>query len=85
MSAIVDAFTLKPYDLESVYGSWLAPPRFNGDPKKDMLVDEWLKQIKTGCLEKKVPKEFWHKVGIHYMGGKAKTRYGASNILRHIS
>ncbi|TFY83468.1 hypothetical protein EWM64_g549 [Hericium alpestre] len=71
--AVLDAFRLKEFDLEPVYASWDAP-KFLGKPKKDMPVDEWLAQIKAGCLEHKVPKEYWHKVGQHYLGDGARAR-----------
>ncbi|KAJ3969174.1 hypothetical protein EV361DRAFT_1035214 [Lentinula raphanica] len=80
---MLDAFKLKPYDLEPVYASWPDAPVFYGSlpndgkhPKnvKDMPVDEWLKKIKEGCVERNVPKEYWHKVAQHYMGEKAKGR-----------
>ncbi|KAJ3998434.1 hypothetical protein F5050DRAFT_1870745, partial [Lentinula boryana] len=80
---MLDAFKLKPYDLEPVYASWPDAPMFYGSlpndgkhPKKakDMPVDEWLRVIKEGCVERNVPKEYWHKVAQHYMGEKAKGR-----------
>ncbi|KAJ3854484.1 hypothetical protein EV368DRAFT_36633 [Lentinula lateritia] len=82
---MLDAFKLKPYDLEPIYTSWKDAPMFYGNlpnengktPKnalKDMPVDEWLKKIKEGCIERNVPKEYWHKVAQHYMGEKAKGR-----------
>lgn len=57
---MLDAFKLKPFDLEPVYASWTTAPRFLGDPKKDPPVDEWLKEIKEGCLKHNVPQEYWH-------------------------
>ncbi|KAJ3742923.1 hypothetical protein DFH05DRAFT_1265235 [Lentinula detonsa] len=80
---MLDAFKLKPYDLEPVYASWPDAPMFYGSlpndgkhPKntKDIPVDEWLRVIKEGCVERNVPKEYWHKVAQHYMGEKAKGR-----------
>ncbi|KAH7919462.1 hypothetical protein BV22DRAFT_1051032 [Leucogyrophana mollusca] len=71
---MLDAFKIKEFDLQPVYDSWTNPPMFIGDPKKDMPVDEWLGQIKAGCVERKVPEEYWHKVAQHYMGDKAKAR-----------
>jgi hypothetical protein len=75
MSAIIDAFKIKPFDLEPVYASWSSPPIFIGNPKKDPSVDDWLDQIKAGCLERKVPKEYWHKVAQHNLGPAAKERF----------
>jgi hypothetical protein len=74
MSAIVEAFKIKPFDLEPIYASWPSPPVFCGEPK-DLPVDTWLEQIKSGCAERKVPKEYWHKVAQHNLGPKAKERF----------
>ncbi|KAF9265119.1 hypothetical protein L218DRAFT_861623 [Marasmius fiardii PR-910] len=71
---MLEAFKLKPFDLEPIFSSWTDGPRFTGNPKKDPPVDEWLKKIKAGCEERNVPKEYWHKVGRHFMGEKAKAR-----------
>ncbi|KAJ4480970.1 hypothetical protein J3R30DRAFT_2384029 [Lentinula aciculospora] len=77
---MLDAFKLKPYDLDPVYASWKDAPMFYGHDSKnfksprDMPVDEWLKKIKEGCVDRNVPKEYWHKVAQHYMGEKAKAR-----------
>lgn len=75
MSAIIDAFKIKPFDLEPIYAEWSSPPIFIGNPKKDPSVDDWLAQIKAGCLERKVPKECWHKVAQHNLGPAAKQRF----------
>ncbi|KAA1466821.1 hypothetical protein DENSPDRAFT_856388 [Dentipellis sp. KUC8613] len=72
---VLDAFRLKEYDLEPVLTSWKDAPRFTGNPKKDLPVDDWLDQIKAGCVERKVPKEYWHKVGQHYLGKDARARF----------
>ena len=71
---MLDAFKLKEFDLEPVFESWKNPPRFLGNPKKDPPVDTWLDQVKEGCLERKVPKEYWHKVGQRFLGDKARKR-----------
>ncbi|KAJ7748523.1 hypothetical protein DFH07DRAFT_564688 [Mycena maculata] len=71
---MLDAFKIKPFDLEPVYASWTAGPRFWGDPKKDPPVDDWLKEIKEGCLKQNVPQEYWHTCAQHFMGDKAKAR-----------
>ncbi|KAI0945914.1 hypothetical protein AcV7_010028 [Taiwanofungus camphoratus] len=72
---MLDAFKIQPFDLEPVFASWPDAPRFLGKPKKDLPVNDWLAQIKAGCIERKVPKEYWHKVGQHYLGDKAKVRF----------
>lgn len=72
--SVLDAFKIKPFDLEPVFASWPDGPRFLGNPKKDPSVDDWLAQIKAGCLERRVPKDYWHKVGQHYLGEKARKR-----------
>ncbi|OBZ74904.1 hypothetical protein A0H81_05164 [Grifola frondosa] len=74
-SAMLKAFKIKPFDLEPIYASWTDAPHFVGKPKKDLPVDEWLAQIKAGCVERKVPKEYWHKVAQHYLGSDAKKRF----------
>ncbi|OJA14455.1 hypothetical protein AZE42_06745 [Rhizopogon vesiculosus] len=71
---MLDAFKIKEFDLEPIYESWENPPRFYGESKKDMHVDDFLQQIKVGCIDRKVPEEYWHKVAQHYMGSKAKAR-----------
>ncbi|KIM59547.1 hypothetical protein SCLCIDRAFT_994817 [Scleroderma citrinum Foug A] len=71
---MLDAFKIKEFDLNPVFAAWENPPRFYGNPKRDMPVDEWLEQIKAGCVERKVPEECWHKVAQHYLGDKAKAR-----------
>lgn len=75
MSKMLDAFKIKPFDLEPIYAAWPDCPRFLGIPQKDPPVDEWLDQIKAGCAERKVPQEYWHRVAQHYMGDKAKARF----------
>jgi len=74
MSAIIDAFKIKQFDLEPIYVSWTSPPTFTGIAKKDPAVDIWLDEIKAGCIERKVPKEYWHKVAQHNLGPLAKER-----------
>ncbi|KAJ7693554.1 hypothetical protein B0H17DRAFT_1199676 [Mycena rosella] len=69
---MLDAFKIKPFDLEPVYVAWPVGPRFLGDPKKDPPVDDWLEEIKRGCVERTVPKEYWHTH--HFMGDQAKVR-----------
>lgn len=71
---MLDAFKLKEFDLDPVLKSWKNPPRFLGNPKKDPSVDTWLDQVKEGCVERKIPKDYWHKVGQHFLGDKAKKR-----------
>ncbi|KAI0742456.1 hypothetical protein C8Q80DRAFT_1108841 [Daedaleopsis nitida] len=72
---MLNAFKIKPFDLEPIYAQWTDAPRFVGNPKKDLPVDDWLKQIKAGCVERKVPREYWHKLAQHYLAGQAKTRF----------
>ena len=75
MSVIVEAFRLKPFDLEPVYQSWPSAPIFQGVLSRDPPVDDWLKQIKEGSTARGVPKEYWHKVGQHYLGARARARF----------
>ena len=75
MSVIVEAFKLKPFDLEPVYKSWPSAPIFQGVLSRDPPVDDWLKQIKEGCVARGVPKEYWHKVGQHFLGQRARARF----------
>ncbi|KAH9837645.1 uncharacterized protein C8Q71DRAFT_554406 [Rhodofomes roseus] len=72
--SVLDAFKIKPFDLAPVFVSWSDAPRFLGNPRKDPPVNDWLAQIKAGCIERKVPKDYWHKVGQHYLGEKARKR-----------
>ncbi|OJT11099.1 hypothetical protein TRAPUB_12383 [Trametes pubescens] len=72
---MLNAFKIKTYDLEPVYAEWTNPPRFLGNPKKDPPVEDWLAQIKAGCLERNIPREYWHKVAQHYLADKAKARF----------
>ncbi|KAF7310526.1 hypothetical protein HMN09_00595200 [Mycena chlorophos] len=74
---VLDAFKIKPFDLAPVYAAWPAStgPRFLGDPRKDLPVDDWLKAIKAGCLEHRVPQEYWHTCAQHFMGDQARSRF----------
>ena len=45
---------------------------FQGKPKEDPVA--WLEAIKAGCKERKVPKDYWYRVGRHYMGKKPRER-----------
>ena len=82
---MLDAFKLKEFDLEPVFESWKNPPRFLGNPKKDPPVDTWLDQVKEGCLERKIPKEYWHKVGQRFLGDKARKRLDElKEVLRNL-
>lgn len=72
---MLNAFKIKPFELEPIYAEWKDAPRFVGNPKKDVPVDDWLAQIKAGCVERKIPREYWHKVAQHYMADKAKSRF----------
>jgi hypothetical protein len=72
---MLDAFKIKPFDLQPIYAEWTGGPIFSGNPKKDLPVDEWLDQIKAGCIERGVPEEYWYKVAQHFMGPKAKARW----------
>ncbi|KAF8637150.1 hypothetical protein AX17_003054 [Amanita inopinata Kibby_2008] len=71
---MLDAFKIKPFDLEPALEQWKDGPRFKGNPKKDLPVEEWLEKIKAGCIERGIPEECWHKAAQHFMGPKAKAR-----------
>lgn len=75
--AILDAFKLDEFNLKPVLEIWDAqnPPRFYGKTDVDPPVDVWLDAIKAGCLERGVPEGYWHKVGQHYLGPRARERY----------
>lgn len=75
MSAIMDVFKIRPFDLEPIYDSWPSAPIFQGNLARDPPVDDWLKQIKEGSIARGVPKEYWHKVAQHYLGPRAKFRF----------
>ena len=82
---MLDAFKIKEFDLNPIFESWAHPPMFYGESKKDMPVGDWLDKIKAGCVERKVPEEYWHKVAQHYMGPKAKARLvELKNVLTQI-
>ncbi|KAM6492003.1 hypothetical protein JOM56_012641 [Amanita muscaria] len=72
---MLDAFKIKPFDLEPVLEQWKDGPRFKGNAKKDPPVEQWLEEIKAGCVERGVPEECWHRVAQHFMGPKAKSRF----------
>ncbi|KAH9925662.1 uncharacterized protein BXZ73DRAFT_91085 [Epithele typhae] len=72
---MLNAFKIKTVDLEPVFAEWKDAPHFIGNPKKDLPVDDWLKQIKAGCAERKIARDYWHKVAQHYLDGKAKSRF----------
>ncbi|KAL4244366.1 hypothetical protein ABKN59_010604 [Abortiporus biennis] len=74
MSSIIDAFKLKPYELEPVLAEWKSGPIYKGNSRKDPSVKQWLDEIKAGCIERKIPRDYWHKVGYHFMGSKARGR-----------
>jgi len=59
-SKVLDAFKLKPFDLEPVYASWKNAPVFAGNSKKDPSVEAWMEQIKAGCIERKVYVMYGH-------------------------
>ena len=71
---MLSAFKIKPFELEPVFAEWTDGPVFQGKPKKDLPVEEWLNKIKEGCVERGVPEEYWYKVGQHFMGPKAQAR-----------
>ncbi|KZV71757.1 hypothetical protein PENSPDRAFT_684383 [Peniophora sp. CONT] len=75
--AILDAFKLDEFNLKPILEIWDAqnPPRFYGKTDVDPPVDIWLDAIKAGCLERGVPEGYWHKVGQHYLGPRARERY----------
>jgi len=71
---MLNAFKLKPFDLEPIFAQWKDGPVFLGNSKNDLPVDEWLEKIREGCVERGVPEEYWYKVAQHFMGPKARTR-----------
>lgn len=77
MSAIKNAIMGKQFDFEAAMAEWKnpGPPVFKGVGKKDPVVDAWLDDIKAGCTERKIPKDFWHLVGQRSLGTKAKARF----------
>ncbi|KAI5118712.1 hypothetical protein M0805_004512 [Coniferiporia weirii] len=69
---MLEALRIKPYDLDGLYASWTDAPVFNGKAKDDPVA--WLDAIKAGCKERKVPKDYWYRVGRHYLGQKPRER-----------
>jgi hypothetical protein len=72
---MLEAFKIKEFDLEPIYEAWENPPRFYGESRRDMPVDDFLQQIKAGCVDRKIPEEYWYKVAQHYMGHNARARF----------
>lgn len=72
---MLNAFKIKPFDLEPIFAEWKDAPVFAGNPKKDMPVEEWLEKIREGAVARGVPEEYWYKCAQHFMGPKAKARY----------
>lgn len=75
--AMLDALRIKPFDLHELYTSWDAdkespPPRFEGKKNDDPVA--FLNAIKNGCKARKVPKDYWYRVGRHYLGLKPRER-----------
>jgi hypothetical protein len=82
---MLDAFKSKEFDLQPIFDSWKNPPCFLGNPKKDPPVDTWLDQVKEGCLERKIPKDCWPKVGQRFLGDKARKRLDElQDVLRNL-
>src|ERR1700761_6295319 len=71
---VLDAFELKEFNLEPIFANWADPPRFEGVPSRDPPVDEWLAAVKAGCEQRGVPRDYWHKVGQHFLGERARRR-----------
>ncbi|KAI0042180.1 hypothetical protein FA95DRAFT_611531 [Auriscalpium vulgare] len=69
-------FESKALDLDPIFALWKEPPRFLGKSSQDLRVETWLVQIKTGCLERAIPRAYWHEVGERFLGGKARKRFG---------
>lgn len=71
----------KSFDFEAAMAEWKnpGPPAFKGVGKKDPIVDAWLDDIKAKCVERKIPKDFWHLVGQRSLGSKAKSRFNEVN------
>lgn len=70
---VFSVFT-KSFDLDALCASWPEAPQFQGNSKKDMKVDVWLKAIEQGCVQRKVPKKYWHAVAQRNMGRHALER-----------
>ncbi|KZT25097.1 hypothetical protein NEOLEDRAFT_1134333 [Neolentinus lepideus HHB14362 ss-1] len=77
MSTLLDMFKIKPFDVQPVLATWKDGPKFSGNRKKDPPVALWLDQVRTGCVQRQVPEEYWHEVAEHFMGKKAKRRFTA--------
>ena len=76
-ATIMDAIRIKTFDLDKLYTSWDAdksspPPKFEGKKKDDPVA--YLEAIKAGCKARKVPKDYWYRVGRHYLGQKPRER-----------
>ncbi len=79
-------FTGKPFDIDTLCASWPNAPRFEGNFKKDPKIEDWLKDMETGCIERKVPKKHWHAVAQRYMGKRACDRlYEVKKVMMELS
>ncbi|PFH47444.1 hypothetical protein AMATHDRAFT_6746 [Amanita thiersii Skay4041] len=78
---VLDAFKVKPFHLQPVLDNWKDGPRFRGNAKKDPRVEEWLDQIKAGCIQRHIPEEYWYKAAQHFMGSKARARFDNVNAV----
>lgn len=72
---MLNAFKIKPFDLEPIFAEWKDAPVFSGNPKKDLPVEQWLEKIREGAVARGVPEEYWYKCAQHFMGPKAIARY----------
>lgn len=87
-STMLDALRIKPFDLSALYNSWENPPIFVGTvstsffqfkqkPRAENEYEDpvaWLETLKAGCKERKVPKDYWYRVGRHYMAVTPRAR-----------
>ncbi|KAI0683952.1 hypothetical protein BC835DRAFT_1422770 [Cytidiella melzeri] len=78
--------TLKQFDCDALCASWLDAPRFEGDSKRDLKVEAWLKLMEDGLALRKVPKRYWHAVAQRYMGKHACDRlYEVKKVMMNLS
>lgn len=76
-ATVLDALRIKPFNLDELYTSWDAdkespPPSFMGKKSDDPVA--YLTAVKEGCKARKVPKDYWYRVGRHYLGPKPRER-----------
>jgi hypothetical protein len=75
LPAMTSVFKLQEFDLDPVLADWENPPCFEGVPKKDPPIDDWLQDVQDGCEARGIPRDYWPKVGQRFLGPRAQQRF----------